>query len=108
MQAHEGNGRTAPLTLNLGTRCHKRLRYLLNGKVQDSRGVTDVSVKVRRYKNEGREVRGQPSGNCPSTRVEQEAWVTVRSQAGPFGEEKTTSLLPAIASPSLPIPTEPS
>ena len=80
--------------------------------MEDSRDVTDVSVNVRRYKNEGKEGRGQlqaqtlPSGNCPPIRVEQEAWVAARSQAGSFGEEKTMPLLPGIASPSLPIPTE--
>jgi hypothetical protein len=87
-----GNGGTAPLTLNLGTRCLKRPRYLLNGRMEDSTDVTDVSVKVRTYKNEGKDVRGQlqaqilHSGNYPPIRVEQKAWVAARSHAGPFGE----------------------
>jgi hypothetical protein len=38
--------------------------------------------------------------------MEYEAWVAARNQPGPSGEEKTALLLPGIASPSLPIPTE--
>jgi hypothetical protein len=92
-----GNGGTAPLTLNLGTRCRKRPRYLLNGRMEDS---TDVSVEVIRYKNERKEARGQlqaqtlPSGNCPPIRLEQQAWWLPGARQGLLEKRKLRPTCP--------------